>query len=82
MKYLVFFLFSFSVMWAQVDINHANKGELMSLKGIGESKAEAIIAYRTKQCFASMDDLMNVKGIGVSTVEKNRNDILIRKCEK
>ncbi|HYF97853.1 MAG TPA: helix-hairpin-helix domain-containing protein [Coxiellaceae bacterium] len=48
---------------AVVDINHANAEELMSLKGIGEKKAQAIIAYRTQHgAFKSVSELTAIKG--------------------
>lgn len=48
-----------------VSINSADKAELMTLKGIKESLAEAIIAYRQKHGgFKSLTELKAVKGIG------------------
>ena len=57
---------------ASVNINTADSTSLASLSGIGQSKAEAIVKYREANGpFASAQDLTNVKGIGVRTVEKN-----------
>jgi len=43
------------------------------LKGIGAAKAKAIVAYREAHGpFSSVDDLLEVKGIGAATLEKNR----------
>ena len=48
-----------------VSINTATKEELMTLKGVGESKALAIIAYREENGpFTNIEDIKNVKGIG------------------
>ena len=48
-----------------VNLNAANVEQLMALPGIGKSKAQAIVAYREEQGpFSSVDDLVNVKGIG------------------
>lgn len=47
-----------------IHLNTASSAELMELSGIGESKAKAIIAYRQAHPFQTIDDLMNVKGIG------------------
>ena len=56
-----------------VNINHASEGELVSLNGIGSSKAQAIILYREMfGNFKTVDELAKVKGIGAKTVEKNR----------
>ena len=57
-----------------VDINTADAQTLaQAIQGVGEAKAEAIIAYRDKNGhFVSIDDLALVKGIGLKTVNKNR----------
>jgi competence ComEA-like helix-hairpin-helix protein len=57
-----------------VNINTADAATLAgSLRGIGRSKAEAIVAYRSENGpFKSVDDLVNVKGIGPKTLEQLR----------
>lgn len=64
---------------APVDINCADAAALASgLKGVGDAKAAAIVAYRTEHGpFKSADDLASVAGIGPKTVEENRADIVI-----
>ena len=53
-----------------LDINSATAEEFVQVKGIGEKKAERIIAYRAEHGkFASIDELKNVKGIGKKIVE-------------
>jgi len=57
-----------------INLNTASKQELISLNGIGEIKAEAILAYRNQiGRFTSVDQLLEVKGIGPKTLEKNRH---------
>lgn len=57
---------------ASIDINTADSTSLATLSGIGQSKAEAIVEYREANGpFSSTQDLANVKGIGVRTIEKN-----------
>lgn len=57
---------------ATININQADVATLATLNGIGESKAEAIVAYRSENGpFQSVEDLANVKGIGARTVERN-----------
>ncbi|WP_420845036.1 ComEA family DNA-binding protein [Marinobacter iranensis] len=57
---------------AVININTADIETLASLNGIGQSKAEAIVAYRDANGpFESSNDLTNVKGIGERTVAKN-----------
>ena len=59
-----------------VSINTATKEELTTLPGVGESKAEAIIKYRNENNgFTSLEDIMNVSGIGESAYSKIKDYI-------
>jgi len=60
-----------------VNINQASAAELAEvLQGVGLKRAEDIVNWRqTHGPFKSADDLVNVKGIGSSTVDKNRGRI-------
>lgn len=61
-----------------VDLNKATQAELEALKGIGEVKAKAIIAYRNKNGpFKSADDLDKVKGVGKGVITKLGADVTI-----
>jgi competence protein ComEA len=52
------------------------------LKGVGLKKAQAIVDYRTEYgAFSAPEDLLNVSGIGPSTLEKNRLIIRIGESE-
>ena len=79
LRVLLVCLLPFSAMAGPVDINTADAATISSeLKGIGLSKAEAIVEYRRKHGpFKSPDDLSLVKGIGERTVELNRADIRV-----
>lgn len=58
----------------KVNINTADEATLMALKGIGESKAKAILEYRqTNGPFKSVEDLTKVKGIGDTTLSQIRD---------
>ncbi len=61
-----------------VNVNTADAATIAaSLKGVGQSKAEAIVAYRQQHgAFKSADELVQVKGIGQKTVDNNRALIL------
>lgn len=66
---------------APVNINSADTKALMTLKGVGEKKAAAIIAYREQNgAFKSVDDLAKVKGFGakrVATLLKNNPNRIV-----
>jgi len=57
-----------------VDLNTADEATLeRELQGVGPGKARAIVEYRKAHGpFASVDELLEVKGIGAATLEKNR----------
>ena len=67
-----------------VDINTADAATIAAeLKGVGLSKAKAIVEYRQKHGpFKSSTDLSLVKGIGERTVEINKDDIRIKPVSK
>lgn len=58
-----------------ISINTATKEELMNLPSIGESKALAIIEYRKKQKFNTIEEIKNVSGIGDALFEKIKDFI-------
>lgn len=64
----------------QVDINSADAAQLSeTLNGVGLSRAEAIVRYREQfGPFESVEELSEVKGIGDSTVERNRARIRLK----
>jgi competence protein ComEA len=67
-----------SPSWAVVDINTATQSELEAVRGLGPSKAKAIIEYREKNGpFKSVDDLDNVKGFGKATVDKLKSELTV-----
>ena len=62
----------------KISINRAGAKELMSLTGIGEARAEAIIAYRNKNGpFVRIEDIMKVEGIKDAMFNKIKDDISI-----
>ena len=62
-----------------LDINSADAAAIAAaLDGVGLTKAQEIVAYREMfGSFHSVEELADVKGIGVATVEKNRQRIIV-----
>lgn len=85
MKFFLSFLIStffFAAVWASgpVNINKASAEEIAeNLKGIGLSKAQLIVDYREANgTFVHIDELVNVKGIGIKTIDQNRGLIILQ----
>ena len=62
-----------------LDINSADAAAIAAaLDGVGLTKAREIVAYREMfGSFHSLEEMADVKGIGVATVEKNRQRIIV-----
>lgn len=61
----------------KVNINEASISELENLTGIGKSKAEAIVEYRKNKKFNSIEEIMNVDGIGENIFANIKESITI-----
>lgn len=63
----------------KINLNTASQEQLSELPGVGKKKAAAIVEYRTKNGdFTSVDDLVNVKGIGNKILNKLRDQITLK----
>jgi len=61
-----------------ININTADKDSLMSIKGIGDKRAQTIITYRKENGpFKSIKELTEIKGIGQYFVDANRGQLVI-----
>lgn len=72
-------LLSTSAFAEKININTANADQIASaMSGIGDSKAKAIVEYRSSHGkFKTIDSLENVDGIGEKTIEKNKDNIML-----
>jgi competence protein ComEA len=64
--------------FAAIDLNTATKEELVALPGIGPSKAQAILDYRSAHGpFKSVEEVKDVKGIGAKRFEKLKGELTV-----
>lgn len=69
---------SVNIQSDKISLNKANLQQLQTLNGVGEKKAQAIVEYRQKNGgFKTVDELMNVKGIGPKLLEKNKAKLML-----
>ena len=61
----------------KININEASLDELLTINGIGEAKAKAIIEYRGKARFKSVEEIKNVEGIGESLFNTIKESITV-----
>lgn len=64
---------------APINLNTATAEQLAeTLNGVGQARAEAIVAYREENGpFTHIDELVNVRGIGLATLDRNRDRIML-----
>jgi competence protein ComEA len=61
----------------RVDLNRATVSELMRVPGVGEKKAQAIVALRQKQPFRRVEDVLAVKGLGPAWLAKVKASLVV-----
>lgn len=69
-------------VFAATNLNTATAAELQKVKGIGPKKAEAIVEYRKKTPFKSVDELDKVPGFGKATVDKVKGELTVSAGDK
>uniref|UniRef100_UPI0040473AAA ComEA family DNA-binding protein n=1 Tax=Aliarcobacter sp. TaxID=2321116 RepID=UPI0040473AAA len=72
-KIILMLMLATSFIFASINLQTASKEELMSVKGIGEKKAEQIMEYRKTNKINTPDDLKNIKGFGNSIISNVRS---------
>lgn len=78
LSFLALGIFGINMAFAAVNLNTATATDLDGIKGIGPSKAKAIIDYRTKNGpFKSVEDLKNVKGFGEKSIAKLKGELTV-----
>jgi competence protein ComEA len=79
LKFILSLLLLVSVAFGAVNINKASSAQLQTISGIGPTKAKEIIKYRKIHgVFKSVDELVNVKGIGPKTLLKMKKQVTVR----
>jgi competence protein ComEA len=61
----------------RIDLNRASTVELMRLPGVGQKKAQAIVALRTRQPFRKPEDVVAVKGLGPAWFAKVKGWLVV-----
>ena len=61
----------------RIDLNRASTVELMRLPGVGQKKAQAIVALRARQPFRKPEDVVAVKGLGPAWFAKVKAHLVV-----
>ncbi len=61
----------------RIDLNRASTVELMRLPGVGQKKAQAIVALRSRQPFKKPEDVVAVKGLGPAWFAKVKAHLVV-----
>ena len=61
----------------RIDLNRAGVSELMRLPGVGEKRAQAIVAHRQKAPFRKPEDVLQVKGFGPGWLQKVKGNVTV-----
>ena len=84
-KIVALLMLCVSFMFAAKNLQTATKEELMSIKGIGDKKADSIIEYRKTNEIKDPEDLKNIKGFGdsiVSNIKKSDENVKVKVDKK
>ena len=61
----------------KIDLSRAGVVELMRLPGVGQRRAQAIVAQRTRQPFRKVEDVLAVKGLGPAWLAKVKGNVVV-----
>lgn len=80
--FMLFFVAGPVMAQGKINLNTATIEELVGLKNIGEAKAKKIIAYRNMHKFTSVEQLVEIKGIGEKLLADLRDQLTVEEKEK
>ena len=81
MKFLILITLAINLLFGAVDLNTASLKELITLKGVGQNKAERILEYREKKCFKTVKELKKVHCIKAKKIlKKNKGNLTVSRC--
>ena len=78
MELILLSMFAYSMSVSMVQ--STSKEKLGCIKGLGEKRIESIVGYRTTHTLHSLDDLLNVKGIGKGILKNIKEDKKKKVC--
>ncbi|HET8734499.1 MAG TPA: helix-hairpin-helix domain-containing protein [Anaeromyxobacteraceae bacterium] len=61
----------------KIDLNRAGVVELMRLPGVGQKRAQAIVAQRARQPFRKLEDVLTVKGLGPAWLARVKANVVV-----
>ena len=78
-KFFLALILISTLLFSAINVNKANSAQLQTLNGIGPTKAQEIINYRKSHGgFKTVEELVNVKGIGPKTLMNMKSQVAIR----
>lgn len=77
-KFFLAIILLSTLLFSAINVNKANSAQLQTLNGIGPTKAQEIINYRKSHGgFKTVEELVNVKGIGAKSLMKMKAQVSI-----
>ena len=77
-KFILALILLSTLLFSAINVNKANSAQLQTLNGIGPTKAQEIINYRKSHGgFKTVEELVNVKGIGPKSLMKMKSQVTI-----
>jgi len=71
---------SYSMAMSATMVQSAEKGKLGCIKGIGLKRMNAILEYRKRDTIDTLEEMLNIKGIGKGILKNIKNDVQKKSC--